>query len=37
MVDRGSDFSFFQGTHVRFGMRIDIFISIRPMMTKSGK
>ena len=37
MVDRGSEFSIVQGNHVRFDIRIDIFISIRPMITKYGK
>ena len=31
MVDRDCEFSFFQGVHVRFDIRIDISISIRPM------
>ena len=33
MTDRGGEFNFFQGIHVR----IDIPISIRPMITKFGK
>ena len=33
MADRGGEFSFFQGIHVR----IDISISVRPMITKFGK
>ena len=33
MADRGDEFSFFQGTHVR----IDSSISLRPMITKFGK
>ena len=37
MVDRDSEFSIFQGIHVRFDIRIDMFISIRPMITKFGK
>ena len=32
-----SVFSFFQGIHIRIDKRIDIFISIRPMITKFGK
>ena len=31
MADRGGDFSFFQGMHVKIDKRIDISISIRPM------
>ena len=37
MADQGREFSFFQGIHVRIDVRIDIFISIRPMMSKFGK
>ena len=37
MVDQGGEFSIFQSIHVRFGTRIDISISIRPMTTKFGK
>ena len=37
MGDRGGEFSFFQGNHVRTGIRIDISISIRPVITKYGK
>ena len=37
MVDRDGEFSFFQGIHVRIGSRIDISISVRPMITKFGK
>ena len=33
MADRGGEFSFFQGIHVR----IDISISVRPMITKFAK
>ena len=33
MADRGGEFRFFQGIHVR----IDISISVRPMITKFGK
>ena len=29
--------SFFEGIHVRIDIRIDIFISIRPMVTKFGR
>ena len=32
----GSDFSFFQGIHVSFDIRIDISISIKPTITKFG-
>ena len=35
MVDQGGEFSIFQSIHVRFGTRIDISISIRPMTTKA--
>ena len=37
MVDRGGEFSFFQGIHVRIDIKTDISISIRPMITKFGK
>ena len=37
MADRGAEFSFFQGIHVRIGVRIGISISIRHMITKFGK
>ena len=37
MADGGSEFSFFQCIHVRIDLRIDIFISIRPMTTIFGK
>ena len=37
MADRGGEFSFLQGIHVRIAIRIDIFIFIRPMTTKFGK
>ena len=37
MTDRGSELSFFQGIHLRFEIRIDIYISIRPMINKFGK
>ena len=36
MVDQGSAFSFFQSIHVRINIRIDMSISIRPMITKFG-
>ena len=36
MVDQGSEFSFFQSIHVRINIRIDMSISIRPMITKFG-
>ena len=35
MADRGSKFSFFHVIHVTFDTRIDISISIRPMITKA--
>ena len=34
MVDLGGKFSFLCGMNVRIDIRIDIFISIRPMTTK---
>ena len=37
MADRGGDFNFFQEIHVRIDMKIDISISIRPMITKIEK
>ena len=37
MADEGGEFSSFQGSHVRTCIRIDISISIRPMITKFGK
>ena len=37
MADRGGEFSIFQFIYVRFDQRIDIFFSIRPMITKFGK
>ena len=37
MVERGGEFSFFQDTLVRIDIRIDISISIRPMITIFGK
>ena len=37
MAHRGSEFSFFQDIYVRIDIRIDIFISIRPMATKFDK
>ena len=33
-ADRGCKISFFQGIHVRIDIRIDISISIRPMIAK---
>ena len=36
MADRDAEFSFFQGIHVRIDIRIDTFISIKPMITKFG-
>ena len=37
MANRGGEFSSFQVIHVRFDIRIDISISIRPMITKFDK
>ena len=37
MVDRAAEFSFFQGIHVRIDIRINITISIRPMITRFAK
>ena len=37
MADRGGEFSLFQGIHVRIDVKIDISITIRPMITKFGK
>ena len=37
MADRGGEFSFFHGISVRIYIRIDISISIRPMIPKFGK
>ena len=37
MPDRGGEFRFFQGIHVRIDIRIDISISLRPMITRFGK
>ena len=37
MTDRGGEFRFFQGIQVRTDIRIDISISIRPMIIKYGK
>ena len=37
MANQGGEFSFFQCTHVRIGIRIDISISTGPMITKFGK
>ena len=34
MGERGGEFSFFQGIHVRIDIRSDIFISIAPMLSK---
>ena len=36
-VSWGGVFSFFQGIHVRINIRIDIYISLRPLITKFGK
>ena len=37
MTDRGGEFNFFQGIHARINIRIDISISIEPMITKCSK
>ena len=37
MADYGGEFSIFQGIHVIFDIRIDISISIRPIITKFSK
>ena len=37
MADWGSEFSLFQGIHVRISIRIDTTISMRPMITRFGK
>ena len=37
MSDLDGEFSIFEGIHVRFDIRIDISISIRPMITTFGK
>ena len=37
MSERDGEFSFFQGIHVKIGMKIDISISARPMTTKFGQ
>ena len=37
MGDRGGEFRFFQGIHVRIDIRIDISISIRPLTNKFDK
>ena len=37
MADQEGEFNFFQGIHVRIDIRIDIFISIRPMITNFDK
>ena len=36
MADRGGEFSFFRGLHVRID-RIDMFVSMRTMTTNFGK
>ena len=36
-ISNMTDRSFLQGIHVRIGTRIDISISMRPMITKFGK
>ena len=35
--DRGGEFRFFQVIHLRIDIRIDVFVSIRPITTKFGK
>ena len=37
IADRGGEFSFFQGFHVKLDTRIDISNSVRPMTTKFDK
>ena len=37
MVDRGNEFSFFQVIHVRLYTRIEISVSIGPVVIKFGK
>ena len=37
MADRGGEFSFFLGFHVKLDTRIDISSSVRPMTTKFDK
>ena len=37
MEDRGGEFTFIQGIHLRTDIRIDISISIIPITTKFGK
>ena len=37
MADRGGEFRFFQGIHVRIDITIDILISIKPIIAKFGK
>ena len=37
MVDWGSEFSILQGIHVRFDIKIDISVSLKPVITKLGK
>ena len=34
MADRGQEFTFFKGIHIRTDIRIDVSISIRPLITK---
>ena len=36
MADCRDEFCFFRGIHVRIDVRIDIFITIRPMTTNVG-
>ena len=36
MVDRGGEFSFFQDIHVTIDKRIDISVSVRPMIPQVG-
>ena len=34
MANQGCEFNFFKGTHVRIDIRINISISLRPLITK---
>ena len=37
MADRGVEFSFFQGIHIRIDIRVDISSYARPLTFKFGK
>ena len=37
MADRAGEFSFLQGIHIRFAIRMDISNPVRPMITKCDK